>query len=307
MSARLLTLLALCGAAVAVATAAGQQTFRSGVEAVAVDVSVREGSRVISGLTLADFVVTDNGVRQTVTDVSIGKLPIDVSVVLDVSRSVSGSRLSELRRAIGEFMRDFAAADRLRLLVFNERVRRVVDFTSRAEDIDAALRQTNGRGATSALDALAVAMVTAEHPERRQLVVLFGDGADTTSVTSSSVLLDLAQHTNAAVSVVQPPLTTIVTMFGGGLDMVTRGAAVGQSDYLKFYRRLAAETGGVVTIQEPRQDLTATFRKALDEFRSSYVLRFSPTVTASGFHTLEVSVPSRPKATLRARRGYWGS
>ena len=68
-----------------------------------------------------------------------------------------------------------------------------------------------------------------------------------------------------------------------------------------------AETGGVVTIQEPRQDLTATFRKALDEFRSSYVLRFSPTVTAPGFHTLEVSVPSRPKAALRARRGYWGS
>lgn len=307
MSARILALVAICCAAVAVATAAGQQTFRAGVDAVAVDVSVREGSRVITGLAPTDFVVTDNGVRQTVTDVSIGKLPIDVSVVLDVSRSVSGSRLSELRRAIGEFMRDFTDADRLRLLVFNERVRRMVDFTSHPQEIDAALRETTGRGATSVLDALAVAMVTAEHPERRQLVVLFGDGADTTSVTSTQVLLDLAQHTNAAVSVVQPPTATIVTMFGGALDVVTRGAAVGQAEYLKFYRRLAAETGGVVTIQEPRQDLTATFRKALDEFRSSYVLRFSPTVTAPGFHTLEVSVPSRPKAALRARRGYWGS
>jgi len=62
-----------------------------------------------------------------------------------------------------------------------------------------------------------------------------------------------------------------------------------------------------VVISQTNQDLTALFRRALDEFRSSYVLHFAPRdAERGGFHTLQVKVPRRDGLTVRARRGYWG-
>ena len=48
---------------------------------------------IVTGLTATDFVIQDNGVRQDVSAVSYGKVPIDVTVGLDVSTSVTGPLL----------------------------------------------------------------------------------------------------------------------------------------------------------------------------------------------------------------------
>jgi len=48
------------------------------------------------------------------------------------------------------------------------------------------------------------------------------------------------------------------------------------------------------------------FRKILTDFRASYVLRYIPTgVKAPGWHEIRVQVPSIPRATIHARRGYY--
>src|SRR5688500_20172103 len=57
-------------AAAAVCALMAQATFRSGTDAVTVDVSVRDGARVVTGLRAADFEVLDNGVPQDVAAVS---------------------------------------------------------------------------------------------------------------------------------------------------------------------------------------------------------------------------------------------
>jgi hypothetical protein len=71
---------------------------------------------------------------------------------------------------------------------------------------------------------------------------------------------------------------------------------------------MTADTGGIVIpILSPTEDLTATFRRALDEFRSSYVLYFTPKgVERGGYHELTVTVPQNKAYTVRTRRGYWG-
>lgn len=54
-------------------------------------------------------------------------------------------------------------------------------------------------------------------------------------------------------------------------------------------------------------DPVKTFDRILDDFRASYVLRYTPTgVERGGWHEIEVTVPSAPRATVRARRGYYG-
>ena len=49
------------------------------------------------------------------------------------------------------------------------------------------------------------------------------------------------------------------------------------------------------------------FRRIFDDFRQSYVLRYTPKgVERRGWHAIEVQVPSIRDATIRARRGYYG-
>ena len=61
------------------------QVFRGGTDVVAIDVTVQDGKRPVAGLTAADFDVRDNGVRQTITEVTYARVPIDLRLVFDTS------------------------------------------------------------------------------------------------------------------------------------------------------------------------------------------------------------------------------
>ena len=182
-----------------------QPAFRAGVSGVAVDVSVRDRSRrPITNLQASDFEVLDNGVPQSVDSVSYGKLPIDVTVALDVSYSVTGMLLEQLRRGVVQLMRDLTRQDRLKLILFNMRVNRTVDFTADVEVVERAIRGATAGGSTALLDAISVALVSASAPDRRQLIVFFTDGSDNTSVTAPAALAPVAQRTRATVTFVMP-------------------------------------------------------------------------------------------------------
>jgi VWFA-related protein len=286
--------------AAAVAVAPQQQpTFRSRADVVVVDVSVRERNRVMTGLTSADFEVFDNDVLQQVSEVSYGKLPIDITVVLDISRSVTGPALERLRRAVTQLMRDLGSQDRLKLVTFNMRVSRVVDFTTNVADVEQALKETSGAGGSSIWDAVAVSLVSAAEPNRRQLVVLFSDGVDTSSTIDPPALLDLAQRTVASFSAVVPGGSPMGSLAGGPRVIGRPIPAV--------LSQLTAETGGtILTVGVGNPDLTTAFQRVLEQFRSSYVLHFSPTgVERGGFHALRVNVKGRKGLTITARRGYF--
>lgn len=60
-------------------------TFTARVSGVVVDVSVQFGNTPVAGLTASDFEVLDNGVRQTVHSTTIDTMPLDVSVILDMT------------------------------------------------------------------------------------------------------------------------------------------------------------------------------------------------------------------------------
>src|SRR3954471_18775647 len=70
----------VAGALIAGATLTAQQTttFKSGVVAVRMDVSVVRGGQPIRGLSADDFVVSDNTVPQQVEQVAIDSLPLAV-------------------------------------------------------------------------------------------------------------------------------------------------------------------------------------------------------------------------------------
>jgi len=276
-----------------------QPVFRTTADVVSVDASVQRDRRPVSGLTAADFELLDNGVPQEISEVAYEKLPIDVTLVLDVSASVTGSVLDELRRALRQVRADLGTADRLRLITFNMSIRKRVDFAQPAADLDAALNTLRGAGSSAVFDALAVAMTTADVPGRRRLLVLFSDGQDSSSITDPDELLDVARRSTP----------TIAVILGSPVpdrpaSLVRTSSALASATVNTLTERLTAETGGIVTTVKSGENLTSKFRRMVQDFRSSYVLYFTPRgVERSGAHTLEVKV-KRPGAEVRARRGY---
>ena len=280
-------------------------TFRGSVNAVTVDASVRDKTRrPITGLTEKDFQVFDNGVLQTVDSVSFGRLPIDVTVALDISYSVTGALLERLRRGVIDLMDDLRKEDRLKLVLFNMRVNRTVDFTADVREVERALKGVTAGGGTALLDAISVALVAARQPERRQLIVVFTDANDSSSSTTPEMLTRVAERTPGTLTFVMPTVGPAVTIRQG--DTVTRiGNIRAQPPLASYFRTLASETGGDVLETGANGDLSATFRRAMTDFRSAYVLYYNVRgVDRSGYHRIEVKV-AREGAIVQARRGYW--
>lgn len=274
--------------------------FRAGADVVTVDVSVRRDRRPVTGLTAADFELLDNGVAQQITEVAYERLPIDVTLLLDVSASVTGDVLDELRRALRLVVADLQPADRLRLLTFNMGVRRLVDFGEPAAGVDQALASLRGAGSSAVLDALAVSLAAADAPGRRRFIVLFSDGQDSASITDPDTLLGLARRSSSTLGIV------LGAASGARPATLNRASAAASPPTVAgLSGRLAGETGGIVTTVEPGESLSASFRRLLQEFRSSYVLYFSPQgVERGGTHTIDVRVNRPTGVEVRARRTY---
>jgi VWFA-related protein len=297
------------GAATLAASQAGQTptaptqepapVFRTGTDVVSVEAAVRRERRPVTGLTAADFELLDNGVPQEITSISYEKLPIDVTVLLDVSASVTGSALEELRRALRQLRTDLAAQDRLRLITFDMRIRRLVDFADPAPAADQALASIGAAGSSSIFDSLAVALSTAVAPGRRQLVVLFSDGQDSSSISDAETLLDVARRTTPTVAVVlaTQSLQRPASLLRNSSKLA--GATIGG-----LADQIASGTGGFVVAVAPGDNVSSTFRRVLEQFRASYVLYFTPRgVERSGAHSLDVRVKAA-KVEVRARREY---
>jgi VWFA-related protein len=273
--------------------------FRASADVVSVEASVRRERRPVMGLTAADFELFDNGVPQEIADVNYEKLPIDVTVLLDVSASVTGSVLDELRRSLRQLRTDLGARDRLRLITFDMRIRRLVDFTDPASATDHALASLGSAGSSAIFDSLAVALTAPVPAGRRQLIMLFSDGQDSSSISDAETLLDVARRSTPTVAVVLASPSR-----QGPASLLRNSSKLASATIGGLADQIASDTGGFVGAVEPGNNLTSTFRRVLEQFRTTYVLYFTPRgVERQGTHTLDVRV-KRARVEVRARRGY---
>src|SRR5437868_3040209 len=73
-----------------------QSPFKSGVDAVRVDVQVGDGGRPVAGLTADNFELRDSGVHQEIEALTLRDVPLSVLLALDTSASVNGPILDHL-------------------------------------------------------------------------------------------------------------------------------------------------------------------------------------------------------------------
>jgi len=292
------------GLALATAAApilAQQPAFRATTAMVSVGVSVKRGNAVVAGLAAADFTLTDNGVPQTLEAVSIESMPIDVTLFLDTSGSTAG-KLDEMQHDVQSILQLLRAGDRFRLLTIGDTVNTTVSWVPAGTRVTVSFEAIGGISLIH--DALTFALLHRVEPGRRHLIVGMTDRQDCGSVVPASLLLDLAGRSDAVMHLVD------YSGSGGNARDRVRGCSPrARPDGVSTIDRAAERTGGELHTQSRffrGSAIARAFRAIFDEFRQSYVLRYSPRgVGAAGWHELIVRVPTLKTATIHARQGYY--
>ena len=132
-----------------------QPTFRSTASMVAVNVTVLDGPKLVSGLTQNDFEVYEDGVRQQVRFFESRSVPLDVILLLDTSSSMT-DKMNVVHEAARGFMKILRPADRGAVVTFADSVNVVQDLTSDAGAIEAAINSARANGATSLRNAISL-------------------------------------------------------------------------------------------------------------------------------------------------------
>jgi VWFA-related protein len=300
------------------------QTFRVAIDAVSVDVLVMDGRRPVGGLTAADFELTDSTVPQVVAAAAMGDVPISLMVALDTSDSVKGNVLTGLKEGAAAALAMLRPADRVALTTFSSVVTLAAGWGAERDTVAQAVASARPGGGTSLYDAAFTALqLRDDKPGQRNLAVIFSDGDDTGSWLPDRAVVDKAHRTETVVySVV---MNDTGTANGRPADLSARSAGAARAgEHLwarsgielsppqvrsilqgsGFLADLAAATGGQRFVVTRSSELKAAFTPIVDDFRSRYVLTYTPTgVDAHGWHPIEVKVKGR-SVTVRARRGY---
>ena len=262
------------------ASAAGQALFRASVEIVEVDVSVMRNGLAVRGLTSRNFIVRDNGVVQTIDSVALEELPIDLTLVIDVSQSLSGARLASLVQAGEELTDALRRDDQAALVTFSNQIALRLPMTSDRARLRAELQRLTSGGSTALRDAVYLA-IQLRPPERtRSLILLFTDGHDTSSWLTEADVIESVQRAGSVIHVVR----------------------VGSDE---FVRRLADTSGGRTWSATSDRQLRELFVGALSEMRARYLLSYSPRgVTQAGWHQISIQLKDT-RGDVTARPGYF--
>jgi len=295
-------LLCAAGIAASMSPGAAQQKFRSGVDMVRVDALVTDGRTPIAGLTAADFELRDNGVLQSIDAAAFESLPLSLIFVLDTSGSVAGGKMQHLSNAVDLILESLHADDRAALVTFSHRVWLRSGLMSDFSALRRLMSSATAAGGTSLRDAVYAALAISDVEESRPLLVVFSDGIDNASWMDADVVEKAARRSNAVVygvaigASIKYQWSTSVSAWQP-VPVYTRG----QTDFLDA---IADATGGRVLKADTLDKLPKTFDEVLREFRTRYVLSYSPQrVDARGWHRIEVKVKGR-NAEVKARAGY---
>jgi Ca-activated chloride channel family protein len=238
--------------------------------------------RPVTGLTAADFRVTEDGRPQAITTFAFGEVPLSVAVTLDRSFSMAGTRLTLAKDAARSFIAALRPTDEVMVLTIGsevETLRTPVDArtaeSTRWESVDA-------WGTTPLYDAVGRALDEIEGRRGRRALVLISDGADRGSRTTATELIARARRGDVLVY----PVT---------IDRRPAPVLV----------ELANVTGGRASAAADSTGLLAAVTSVARELRLQYLLGYVPEPVAGtgGWRSISVTL-TRSAGRVRARDGY---
>jgi Ca-activated chloride channel family protein len=290
-----------------VTIAAGwQPTFKSGVEAVYLDVTVQapDGS-IVRGLTKDDFVIYDEEVPQDVAIFSFEPAPISVGVLIDTSGSMTGERMAAAIRASDALGRSLQPNDRWSISTFDSQRRTMITWRPYSPGVVNSLRAMPTSGSTELFKAVTeMVPYMKDTPHRKRAMLLMTDGIDNSIISASRDgrgdpfeapgPLEASARAQAALREGE------VLLYALGINVAGRAGAV----HVPSLQRLAEPTGGSVIISSTIREVEAAAQRVAEELRQQYTLGFYPQNAGDkAYHRLRVTT-RHPDHRVRTRAGY---
>lgn len=277
------------------------QVFTSGVEAVVVNVTVRNGrGRVVRDLTRADFTVLDSGTEKPIAEFHAGSAPISLAVLLDISGSMGvGGNMNRAREAVEVATAQLKdASDEASLFTFDSILRQVVPFTADLDRVRRVSLEGTPWGKTSLFDAIAsTARAVAERDNRHRAVLVITDGADTGSSLTAPEVSGIASAIDVPVY-----LLTVANPVDHQESALAATPSAKRVANTATLEDLAYWTGGDMRVVSARAHTIEELEDLFAEIRQHYVIIFEPDRRA-GWHPLEIRTRNT-NHVVRARSGY---
>lgn len=285
-------------AATALLTAQQVPTFRSQVDLVnfGVVVTDKQGTP-ITGLTVADFEIKEEGKPQTIKFFAAGDPenapPLHIGFLLDTSGSMEDD-IKDVRTAAIKFLNKMERAQDITLVDFDTEVRMArYEQTSYGQMIER-IRGRKTDGYTALYDALGVYLGSTAEQDGQKILIMYTDGGDTRSTLTLNDVVDLLKASDVTVYVV------------GYLEHQRSSSRMQlQMEMSQF----AQTTGGLALFPTSVKEVEKMYDKIEREVTARYSLGYTSTDTRTNGTWRSVDIrlkrPDLKGVRLRTRQGYF--
>ena len=265
------------------------QTFRSGIQTVAVYATVRDSNgRFVTDLPRDAFEIVDDGRPTEIVLFSSDPQPLSVAIMLQMSQSASWGA-ADLRGAVLAFVDALEPSDRVSLGSFGIEIAVGANLTNDRSEVARVLAEEMWHGGGSPLwEAIRAAMSSLATEPGRRVVLVNTWGLDSGGLPGFEGGRSAAERQALA-----DESMVYAVLFENNRDHDISGDLVS----------LTEAVGGGHLVVRRGSDAKAAMARLAEELRHQYLLGFVPATLDDKVHRLEVRMKDRRlKAT--ARRNY---
>jgi VWFA-related protein len=287
---------------------------------------VDKQGRAVTSLTKNDFVIYEDGVKQSIQHFEPVDAPFSLVLMLDMSGSTVNFR-QQLKLASQRFLDALAPDDRVAVVQFNKEVKSLTGFTADRLKTAYAIEIATGAGETHFYDALKYALKELEKEgKRRKAIVVLTDGLDTNLRNADRVTLSKAQTDQEALDTIKPHASTdlnnvLAAADRQGVTIYPLALPSGDPKRLPMptpniigiyaaararLQSLADRTGGRLNEINQLQYMAQLYREVAASLRTLYTVGYQPAGERSRgkWHEIKVEV-AQTDLTVRSKPGYF--
>jgi len=253
----------------------------------------------ITDLKREDFQLFEDNVERKIAHFSCEDSALSIGLLVDASGSMR-NKMKKSMAAITTFFTTANTGDEFFLIEFSDRPKLLVPFTQDLNQIRTRLARVKPFGRTALLDAIRIAIAEMKAARNsRKVILILSDGGDNRSRYTETEITSLVRESDAQ-------------LYSMGIfdaeDSPKRSPE--ERDGPRLLSDLAEETGGRHYPVENLDALPEICARISAEFRSQYLLGYSPESMASDgkyrrVRVLVTSPPNAPPLKVHHRLGYY--
>ncbi|MGA8043788.1 MAG: VWA domain-containing protein [Terracidiphilus sp.] len=277
----------------------------------------KHDGEIVYGLKASDFLVEDNGVRQTIhVQEEMDTAPVSLVIAVEEGGAsvLEFGKLAHLGPLLDVFLND--SQSRAALVGFDSKPYLIRDFTHSTDSLDDALKHLEpGDGGAAILDTVsyAVDLLQSEPEENRRVLLLISERRDHGSKhTKPEQLIRKIGRSNVlvlSVSFSPSGAELLHDVQDSGEDrtmnMVSALVMAVKAFKKNVAKEIAQESGGEYTTFVGDKRFEQRVVDAAKHMRNRYLITFSPSDPVPGLHTLRVQTTENLGVRIIARSNYW--